>query len=245
MQQNSRWAEGEEMMDDLAISGEDLRKSLQELEYINQVLGGKKVLTGAFRQIMNTLLKDPGQSSFKLTDIGCGGGDLLAMAKKWFEKEGVQMECEGIDANPNVIAYAEEHYGQNNIKFITEDITSFDFKKREFDLVLLTLFCHHFSDDLLAMFLRQLAEKTHIAIVINDLHRHPLPYYFIQATTALFSRSAMVKNDAPLSVKRGFKKQEWITILQKAGITNYSLRWYWPFRHQLIIYPENFNESTS
>lgn len=244
MKQANRWAEGEEMMDDLEVSGEDLNRSLRELEYINQKLGGQKVLKDAFREILqNRITENPGQP-LKITDVGCGGGDLLVMAQQWFEKQGIDVECEGIDANPNVIAYAQEHHSQSNIQFFTEDITSFDFKKREFDIVMLTLFCHHFSDDLLAMFLRQLAEKTHIAIVINDLHRHPLPYYFIKAATAVISRSKMVKNDAPLSVKRGFKKQEWITILQKAGITNYSLRWYWPFRHQLIIYPKPEQETS-
>lgn len=242
MTNHSGRAANEEMMDDLEVSGQDLTQSLKELEYINQRLGGQKVLKDAFRELLKNHMTQAPSRSFKITDIGCGGGDLLAMAQHWFQKQGVAVECEGIDANPNVIAYAEKRHQKPGIRFFTEDITSFDFKKREFDLALLTLFCHHFSDDLLAMFLRQLSEKTQVAIVINDLHRHPLPYYFIKATTSLFSRSGMVKNDAPLSVWRGFKKHEWQAILEKAGITNYSIDWYWPFRHQIIIHP---NETAS
>lgn len=45
----------------------------------------------------------------------------------------------------------------------------------------------------------------------------------------------MVKFDAPLSVLRAFTKNEWITILKEAGIKDYSLRWKWAFRWQLII----------
>jgi hypothetical protein len=45
----------------------------------------------------------------------------------------------------------------------------------------------------------------------------------------------MVKIDAPLSVLRGFKKQELIDILKQAGITRYTLKWKWAFRWELII----------
>jgi hypothetical protein len=56
--------------------------------------------------------------------------------------------------------------------------------------------------------------------------------------TKLFSRSSMVKFDAPLSVLRGFKKKELTEILQKASIEHYTLRWKWAFRWQLIIYSQ-------
>ena len=45
----------------------------------------------------------------------------------------------------------------------------------------------------------------------------------------------MVKNDAKLSVARGFRRQELKEILQAAGITNYTLKWRWAFRWELII----------
>jgi hypothetical protein len=47
----------------------------------------------------------------------------------------------------------------------------------------------------------------------------------------------MVKYDAPLSVLRGFSRNEWLDLLRKAGISRFSLKWKWAFRWQLIIYP--------
>jgi hypothetical protein len=44
-----------------------------------------------------------------------------------------------------------------------------------------------------------------------------------------------VKNDAPLSVLRGFKKREWRLLFRHAGIDHYELKWNWAFRW-LIIY---------
>jgi hypothetical protein len=46
----------------------------------------------------------------------------------------------------------------------------------------------------------------------------------------------LVKNDAPLSVLRGFKKKEWLEIIQQSGAKNYTLKNKWAFRHQVIIY---------
>jgi hypothetical protein len=46
----------------------------------------------------------------------------------------------------------------------------------------------------------------------------------------------MVKFDAPLSVLRAFSKTELNDILYKAGITEFSLKWKWAFRWQLIIH---------
>lgn len=70
---------------------------------------------------------------------------------------------------------------------------------------------------------------------MNDIHRHPLAYHSIKLLTDLFSQSAMVKFDAPLSVLRAFSKNELNDILQRAGITDFSLNWKWAFRWQLII----------
>jgi hypothetical protein len=74
-----------------------------------------------------------------------------------------------------------------------------------------------------------------VGIVVNDLHRHWLAYHAIKILTRLFSKSAMVKYDAPLSVLRGFTRGELADILKKAGIVQYTLKWKWAFRWQIII----------
>ncbi|MDQ2863747.1 MAG: hypothetical protein M3R50_08910, partial [Bacteroidota bacterium] len=48
------------------------------------------------------------------------------------------------------------------------------------------------------------------------------------------SKSYLVKNDAPLSVLRGFRKIEWQNIFEKAAIKNYNIEWKWAFRYLLI-----------
>ena len=78
--------------------------------------------------------------------------------------------------------------------------------------------------------------KTHASIgfFINDLQRHWLAYYLIHILTQLFSKSYLVKNDASLSVARGFKKLEWQSLFKKAEITHCQITWKWAFRFLIV-----------
>jgi hypothetical protein len=67
-------------------------------------------------------------------------------------------------------------------------------------------------------------------ILINDLHRHPFAYYGIYALTRLLPAVQMVRNDAPLSVLRGFKSSELKSVAESAGLIKFSLRWRYAFR---------------
>jgi len=87
----------------------------------------------------------------------------------------------------------------------------------------------------LTFMLRWMMNNCTTGIFINDLHRHSLAYHSIHFLTKIFSDSYLVKNDAPLSVLRGFTKKDWELILQKAGFNSYSLKWKWAFRWLLII----------
>ncbi len=222
-----------EIMDDLQCSGEVVDQTLRELEIINRLLGGNQVtINGVSRLLKNSTTKEV----IKVADLGCGGGDILKLVANWGRKNNRPLHLTGIDANPNIIDYAAKHsrdYPEINYKAV--NIFSDEFKKESNDIVLATLFTHHFTNEELIHLLQQLKKQTLIGIVINDLHRHWFAYYSIKWLTQLFSRSAMVKIDAPLSVLRGFKKQELVDILKQARIDNYTLQWKWAFRWELII----------
>lgn len=78
-------------------------------------------------------------------------------------------------------------------------------------------------------------QNSTIGFFINDLQRNWFAYHSIKIITQLFSSSYLVKNDAPLSVARGFHKKEWINIFNKAGIKNYTIKWKWAFRYLIIF----------
>jgi ubiquinone/menaquinone biosynthesis C-methylase UbiE len=227
-----------ELMDDLNLSGEALRKNLDELELINHWLGGNQVVTDALTQVLRKVpeLKTATQP-LQIADIGCGGGDILRVVARWAQCQQLKVALTGIDANDFMVNYAREKCGgYPNIRIVQENIYRPDFQKRRFDVIICSLFCHHFTSEELETMWQQLYRQADRAVIINDLHRHPLAYYSIKWLTKLFSGSYLVKNDAPLSVLRAFRKSEIKEILTKSDINKYQLRWQWAFRWQLIMY---------
>jgi 2-polyprenyl-3-methyl-5-hydroxy-6-metoxy-1,4-benzoquinol methylase len=228
----SQRSEAVEIMDDLNCSGPVVDQALIELEFINKWLGGNAVTLNG----LNKILRNCSSPSLKIADLGCGAGDMLMLISDRLAKENRKAILTGIDANPNIVAYAKRNAASYaDLNFKTLDVLSAEFRRESFDIVFATLFFHHFTRDQLIDLFAQLNKTTRYGIVINDLHRNPLAYYSIKFLTKTFSKSPMVVNDAPLSVHRGFTRAELKEILNAAGITSYSLQWKWAFRWQLVI----------
>lgn len=228
----SKRSQGFEIMDDLHCSGAVVRQTLHELEVINAWLGGNAITLEG----LDLLCKghDPAVP-LVIVDLGCGGGDMLRHIHEWAIRVGFRVRLIGIDANPYIISVAKDNLRDlPQVEFYTQDIFAEDFRRKHFDVVIGTLFYHHFSSESLSAFFRQLRQQTRIGFLINDLHRHPLAYYSIKLLTFLFSRSSMVKFDAPLSVLRGFRKGELLKVLYDAGVKDAIVHWKWAFRWQAV-----------
>ena len=226
----------EEIMDDLDCSGEVVHQTLRELEFINQWLGGNKVTVSGLDRLVS---ENSINQKLSIADLGCGSGEMLKLVNKHLKGRSLDSQLIGIDANINIIKYAEKNCNDvHNISFQVKNILDTSFHKEEYDVIIATLFLHHFSDKQLIKIFRHLKNQVRVGIVINDLHRHPLAFYSIRLLTWLFSRSSMVKYDAPLSVLRGFRKKELMDILHAAGIRKYTLSWRWAFRWQIIIHAQ-------
>ena len=224
----------EEIMDDLTSSGEVIDQTLKELDEINRKLGGNNVTIDGLKKL---LAKNPPLRRLTIADIGCGGGDILIEIARWAEKRRLSIDLIGIDANPHIIEFAKRNAaGFPQIKFASVDVFSDAFQEQSFDIIISSLFTHHFSDDALITLFRNLKRQARFGVIINDLHRHWLAYYSIKIIVKFLSKSPMVQHDGPVSVLRAFKKKELINLLRKAGIYNYSIKWMWAFRYQVIFW---------
>ncbi|MEQ8242462.1 methyltransferase domain-containing protein [Fulvivirga sp.] len=220
-----------ELMDDLESSGEVIALTLKELETINKWLGGNFVTIDGISQLIKNKT-----GKITVADLGCGGGDMLKLIARWGRKIKVDFDLKGIDANPNIIEFARENCkGYPEISFECININDEAFTNKAYDIITATLFTHHFTNEELKAQLFSFSKQSKIGVVINDLHRHWFAYYSIKWLTKLFSKSEMVRNDAAVSVMRSFRKKELRSLLKEGGLNNYSLKWMWAFRWQLVI----------
>lgn len=221
----------EELMDDFSIGGDLLRDTLDKLENINRWLGGNKVTINGLKKILENHSKD---QEITIVDIGCGHGDILRDVAKFGRKHWFKFRLIGVDANPTAIAYANElSAAYPELTFETQDIFSDDFKAKKFDVVLATLFLHHFKEKELISFLNNTLNQTKIGVVVNDLHRHKLAYYLFMLLS-IFISNKMIIEDGLTSVLRGFKRKDLVKMSHKINVKP-NISWKWAFRYLWIL----------
>ncbi|MBI2730965.1 MAG: methyltransferase domain-containing protein [Sphingobacteriales bacterium] len=222
-----------ELLDRDDISFGDIKRNMQELEFINKYLGGHKITIDGIKELTNNLSTDQ-PVNILICEIGCGGGDNLKAIHHWFKKKNITVKFIGIDTNKDCISFAKENCRDFTVDFIVSDYKNVRFEQKP-DIIFSSLFCHHFTDEDLITQLNWMKENSATGFFINDLHRHPLAYYSIKLLTKLFSKSYLVKNDAPLSVRRGFKKEEIPNLVNLSICKQVNIKWKWAFRWLVIF----------
>ncbi|ULQ52602.1 methyltransferase domain-containing protein [Flavihumibacter fluvii] len=202
---------------------------MAELNIINSWLGGHLITKQGFWFLAS------GNKTVSVCEIGCGGGDNLAVIYYWARKRGIDVFCIGIDINEDCITYARRQFPKAS--YIVGDYRSVSFAVQP-DIIFSSLFCHHFKDEELVGQLCWMKANSRLGFFINDLHRNRLAYYSIKFLTNLFSSSRLVRNDAPLSVRRGFTRREWNQLLQEAGMQEGKIQWKWAFRWLVTVINE-------
>jgi 2-polyprenyl-3-methyl-5-hydroxy-6-metoxy-1,4-benzoquinol methylase len=220
-----------EVMDDFSINGKILHDTLDTLANINKWLGGNKVtLNGLKKVIKNHPKKEP----LTIIDLGCGGGDILRKVANFAKKQGYTIKLIGIDANKDAMVYARQlSKNYPEISFIDCDIFSDEFESLQYDVVLTTLFLHHFKEDQIINILSRTRQKAKLGIVVNDLHRSRVAYYLFKLV-CLTIKNQMVIDDGLTSILRGFKRKELENFSKELQVTP-QIKWKWAFRYQWII----------
>ena len=213
-----------ELLDRDDIPFDDIERNMRELDFINTWLGGHGISIMGLRRLLQ------GRQRLTICEIGCGGGDNLRVIDRYCRRRQVEVQVTGIDYNAHCIRVAGEKWKEGNAEWIHSDYRNVSFENGKPDIIFSSLFCHHFTDEELVQQLRWMETNAGAGWFINDLQRHPVAWYAIRRLTGWWSRSYLVKNDAPLSVLRGFSRGEWEELLRKAGIAHYSLQWKWAFR---------------
>ena len=221
-----------EIMDDFSIDGTMLHDTLDKLATINKLLGGNVVTLNGLKILLKNQPKD---RLITIIDLGCGGGDILRTIAKYGKKEGYNFQLIGVDANRSATEYARRlSVKYENIQFINADVFSEEFKAMHYDIVMTTLFLHHFNEAEVLQLLGHLLRTATIGMVINDLQRHRLAYYLFKLIT-IPVKNKMVIEDGLTSVLRGFKRIELVNLSQQLN-SNYQLKWKWAFRYQWVLW---------
>lgn len=212
-------------------SEEEHKECVRQLDRIGKYLGGDAATFHAIEQ-----LHTPPSS---ILEVGCGGGLFaIKLAEKYPEAEIL-----GIDISLQMINTAKENLQHrsiklHNIRFELLEEPELHYPDKSFDVVCATLVCHHLSDEALINFIKRASRIAKKEVILNDLHRHPIAFWTFKAAAPLFFPNRLVQHDGPISIQRGFTREEWASYLNRAGIPekDYIISWCWAFRWLITIH---------
>ncbi|MFA5804567.1 MAG: methyltransferase domain-containing protein [Melioribacteraceae bacterium] len=216
-----------EIMDDFSITDDRIKTTLIELEIINKYLGGRSTSRKGIEIISRKI-----KSNNKITvlDVGSGGSDNF----KYNNYDDGRIIClTSLDINKGVCRYVKGISSDVNI--VCGDALILPFKESSFDIIHVSLFLHHFNEGEINNLMQRFMKISRYGVIVNDLHRSVFSYVCIKLLTSLCSKSEMVKNDGPLSVKRGFIKHELKDIFSRIKSTSVTIKYRWAFRWLAVI----------
>ncbi len=215
-----------ELLDSDEIPFVDIQQNMEELSVINHKLGGHRINIKGLK----TVLRNSGlNKAVRILEIGCGGGDNLQVLKKYFQEREIPFKLTGVDIKKECIEYAEEQTANSQIEFICSDYRNYELTEKP-HVIFSSLFCHHFTNAELVEMLKWKHQNSVFGFFINDLRRDTVAYHSIKLLTRIFSKSYLVKHDAPLSVKRAFIREDWHKLFSRAGIWDYEIEQHWAYR---------------
>ena len=191
---------GPEFLDGDGVASADAEASLADIEWVHRRLGGRAVLR---RRLVPLLAGLPARrGALTVLDLGCGSGhvgrDLLAAA----EEAGVRLRVFGLDRKASHARLVDRGTA------VTADALQLPFRDRSVDVVLSTLFLHHFSPAEAGALLAEARRVAHVAVVALDLSRHRLALAAIAVVGPLAFRSRLSVLDGKTSVRQAYTPGE-------------------------------------
>lgn len=222
-----------EMMDDFSIVDHRLDEALVELEQVNRLFGGHHATAAAIKRI----IKITAPTALRFLDVGSGLGGHVAAVARMCRKHHVPISAVAVDANEATVDRARVYLREvvkvgegNDVDVVVADARTLPFADGSFDVVHAALFLHHFDEEASVEVIKEMARVSSGFVIVNDLHRHLLPYAFLRLTGKLPFFGEMFTHDAPVSVLRAFRRAELHRIFVDAGLPNVSIRWHPGFR---------------
>ena len=115
------------------------------------------------------------------------------------------------------------------------DALALPFREASFDLLSSNLFAHHLSSQELLQFTEEALRVCRVAVLINDLVRHPLHMSLVYAGMPLY-RSRLTRHDAPASVRQAYTVGEMQALLAQTSAARVEIHRHYLFRMGVIAW---------
>lgn len=214
---------------------EEYEACIVELQRVNRWLGDARALrTSLLAEIARSCL-----TTFSILDVGAGSGELLRVIAAWAAENGYHARLTGLELNERSTRAIAEQSTKFGVNAVRANAFSLPFADNQFDYAMCSLFTHHFENEGVVEILRELSRVSRHKLLVIDLHRHPISYYFYTTIGKLFFRNRLIREDGALSILRGFKPSELEELARGARLKQVKVERRFPYRLVLTARKEH------
>lgn len=215
-----------ELLDTDAGTPAEIATSLTDLRRINRWFGG----LATTQSLIENVAAKRGLRSLSLLEVAAGASQVPEVVRVNLQKRGIEIDVTLLDR-------AATHLSKrsNGSRAVVGDALALPFADNSFDLVCSCLFIHHLLPHEVVQFVNEGLRVSRVAVLINDLIRHPMHLALVHAGRPLY-RSRVTRHDAPASVWRAYTIEEMLDLLKKAKAAKTEASRHFWFRMGVVIW---------
>jgi hypothetical protein len=206
-----------ELLDTDSGTPAEIVASLSDLRRINRWLGGIAATEG----MVGRVAREIHSSSLSLLEVAAGSGYVSEIARQRLGSRGLRLDVTVLDRVPSHLS--------NGNRAVVGNALALPFRDASFDLLCCNLFAHHLSPQELQQFVDDALRVCRIAVLIDDIVRHPLHLALVYAGLPLY-RSRMTRHDAPASVRQAYTPDEMRILLAQTKAARVEIHCHYLFR---------------
>ena len=228
-----------ELLDSDVCSPEDVQESLRDLGRINRWFGGVATTQTLIERVAQVI----GRCHFSMLEVAAWTGEVAQIVQDKLARRGITLDITLLDQAwshlPKLSPPASDRLKRGRV--IVADGLALPFRNSAFDLVSCNLFAHHLEPSTLTRFAVEALRVSRVAVLINDLVRHPLHLALVYAGFPLM-RSAVSRVDGLASVRRAYVPGEMREILSSRAESDrkVEISQHFLFRMGVIVWKGNF-----
>lgn len=232
-----------ELLDDDIGTPEEIAASLNDLRLVNRWFGG--IATTSY--MLDRLARRTRQPVLSLLDVACGCGDVALAAQRRMATQGIRLELTLMDRKFSHLQQVFQNNGSPlngrapsrdetpSVRRVVGQALALPFRNDSFDFVSCSLFAHHLEPHEFVAFQNEALRVCRMAVLTNDLRRHPLSLALVRAGRPLL-RSQMSHHDGVASVKRAYTMDEMRDMLARTCAARVEITPHYLYRMAVIAW---------
>ncbi|MGH9529499.1 MAG: methyltransferase domain-containing protein [Terriglobales bacterium] len=223
-----------ELLDTDSGTPAEIADSLLDLQGINRRFGGVSTMQSMIEHVS----RKSGAKSFTLLEVAAGSGYVPEAARQRLAAKGIHIQVTLLD---RVLSHLPGERTENSFRnnplgsSVVGDALALPFQDSSFDLIDCSLFAHHLLPEELLKFVNEGLRVCRIAVLINDIVRHPVHLALVYAVAPLF-RSRITRHDAVVSVRRAYTQKEVSLLLARTTAASIEVSSHYLFRMGVIVW---------